>query len=321
VAAEAELEGARAELGAARAQLGAERSAHGATATRAEAAEAALARARDDAAALGEQLDARVLELAQVQAAQRERERAAVAVVGAAQAEVRQREAELREGAARSDAQRAEMERLQLELERAELLVKVSHQSSVNRSTLSAEQLQVEGLQCELLEQKQATVRLEQWQAAARREKQEREAQWERERHQILNDVVAGGGAPTAVLQERIAERDARTALTAQGLRKLRGKSLVLQRHIAALASLITTQLEGGAPDMALLFDDPERRLAGGAGGAGGQQAYEGDGGEEQAEPLAVLRAMERVEADVVALRGRIADHYAENIGNECSTQ
>ena len=44
-------------------------------------------------------------------------------------------------------------------------------------------------------------------------------------------------------------------------------------------------------------------------------------GDEEQADPLTVLRAMERVEADVVALRSRIADHYAENIGNECSTQ
>ena len=27
------------------------------------------------------------------------------------------------------------------------------------------------------------------------------------------------------------------------------------------------------------------------------------------------------LEADVVALRSRIADHYAANIGNECSTQ
>ena len=54
----------------------------------------------------------------------------------------------------------------------------------------------------------------------------------------------------------------------------------------------------------------------------GGDGEGEGEGGdEEQTDPLTVLRAMERVEADVVALRSRIADHYAENIGNECSTQ
>ena len=73
---------------------------------------------------------------------------------------------------------------------------------------------------------------------------------------------------------------------------------------------------------MALLFDDPEeqhyrQQL---------QPPHDVGGVEHAGESLreetgAVVSAIERAAAEVSSLRGRIAEHYAENMGSQCATQ